>query len=460
MEPTPSRTNILVVGEQLDAVRKLAEEEGHSVRACGLREAIDEYLKDRTDVVLLDVGAADGQDMLRLLRLEDPAALIVAVSGETSVEEAVQSMRIGATEYLQLPLDRKRLRLLLEQLALDRRTQAQLSYLRARDARGAELPSLVGNCAAMRRVFDMILRIARRTLSAGAPTILLVGETGTGKGCIARAIHYNGRRRDGPFVEVNCAAIPDTLLEGELFGHEKGAYTDARLPRIGLMETANDGTLFLDEVGCLPLTAQAKLLTFLEDKMIRRLGSSVDRHLDVQVVAATNRDLTAMAEQNLFRVDLLHRLQVVSIELPPLREREQDRVELARYFLRQLAREYGQQVKRLTDGAVAAIETHAWPGNVRELRNSLERVVLLEDDTEIRPEHLQLRSRTGSHRAVEQQTTPMELSLSPEGISLEDVEQQVIRHAMETCAGNVSAAARYLGISRQTLRYRLKRLPK
>jgi DNA-binding NtrC family response regulator len=448
-------SQILVVAEgpALEPLAALCRAEGHGVRVAPLAGAVEDYLRDRTDLVLLDVATREGMEALQLLQLEDPAAQVVALSSAPRVEEAVESMRQGALHYLELPLDQPRLRLLLEQVTLDRRKHAQLRYLRARDARGAELGSLVGGCAGMRQVFDTILRLARRTVSAGAPTILLLGETGTGKGCIARAIHYNGRRRDGPFVEVNCAAIPDTLVEGELFGHEKGAFTDARMPRVGLMETAQGCTLFLDEIGCLPLTAQAKLLTFLEQKTVRRLGSSTDRQLDVQVVAASNRDLAAMAEQGQLRVDLLHRLQVVTISLPPLRERGSDRVELADHFLRQLAAEYGQPRKTLSEATIALIESHPWPGNVRELRNALERVVLLEDDAVVQPEHLQLRKRP-----VVAEPLPFGLELPPGGVALEELERQVIEHALRICAGNVSGAARYLHISRQTLRYRIKRM--
>jgi DNA-binding NtrC family response regulator len=446
---------LLVLGdeEEREPLERVLSEEGHEVRSALLDQALDEHLRDRADLVLLDVAADGGMETLRMLRFEDPSATVVAVSGNQQVEEAVEAMQNGAVDYIQLPLSTSRLKLLLQHAAYERRTHAQLSYHRDREARGAELASLVGRCPQMRQVFDTILRLARRTISAGAPTILLQGETGTGKGCIARAIHYNGRRRDGPFVEVNCAAIPLSLLEGELFGHEKGAFTDARLPRVGLIETAQQGTLFLDEVACLPLTAQAKLLTFLEDKRIRRLGSSVDRTLDVQVVASTNRDLAAMAEKGLFRVDLLHRLNVVTIVLPPLRERGEDRVELAETFLHQMAQEYGQPVKRLTRQAVALIERHTWPGNVRELRNTMERVVLLEDDPEVRPDHLHLR-----RKSITGQLNAFQIQLPEEGVALEELERTVIEHAMRACRGNVSKAARYLKVSRQTLRYRLKKM--
>jgi len=447
--------HVLVAGSEeiREPLGRLVTGEGHDLRSCSLKEAVAEHLKDRADLVFLDVSCERGMEALRELRFEDPAVQIVAVSAEQSVAQAVEAMQGGAVDFAPLPITSERFALLLQHVALDRRTHAQLSYLRDREARGAELGSLVGRCPAMRAVFDTILRLARRTVSSGAPTILLQGETGTGKGCIARAIHYNGRRRDGPFVEVNCAAIPVTLLEGELFGHEKGAFTDARLPRVGLIETAHLGTLFLDEVACLTDAAQVKLLTFLEDKKIRRLGSSVDRHLDVQVVASTNRDLGAMAEQDRFRVDLLHRLNVITITLPPLRDRGPDRVELANVFLHQFAREYGQPPKQLGPETVKAIDRYAWPGNVRELRNTMERVVLLEDEMVVRPEHLHLRK----HKLTDRYQS-FQLQVPPNGLALEDLERQVIEHAMRVCGGNVSKAARYLRISRQTLRYRLKKL--
>jgi len=447
--------HVLAVASKVDlgSLMALLNELGHQVRSCEIDRTVAEHLLDRADLVLLDVSTEAGMETLRQLRFEDPSALVVAVTPEQSVDQAVQAMQNGAADYAPLPMTAGRLTLLLDHVVQQRRTDAQLSYLRDREARGTEIGSLVGQCPTMRKVFDTILRLARRTVSAGAPTILLQGETGTGKGCIARSIHYNGRRRDASFVEVNCAAIPVTLLEGELFGHEKGAFTDARLPRVGLIETAQQGTLFLDEVACLSEAAQAKLLTFLEEKMIRRLGSSVDRHFDVQVVASTNRDLAAMAEQDRFRVDLLHRLNVVTITLPPLRERGPDRIELAQFFLHQLAQEYGQPVKQLSQEAIALIERYPWPGNVRELRNTMERVVLLEDETWIRPEHLHLRKHRITSRGHSYQ-----LQLPPEGLPLEDLERQVIEHAMRACEGNVSSAARYLKISRQTLRYRLKKL--
>jgi len=329
---------ILLVGTSEHLGQLSALLETHKTTLCPVSQAVASYSADRPDLVLVDLGAEGALQTLRELRLGDPAAMIIALSEKRSVAQAIQARRDGAMDYVELPLDQAQFDLLLEQVALERQKATQLSYLRAKDAKGTILSELVGQCKPMQRVFETVLRLARRTVSGSAPTVLLNGETGTGKGCIARAIHYNGRRRDAPFVEVGCAAIPEPLLEGELFGHEQGAYTDARIPRIGLIETALGGTLFLDEVSCLPLSAQAKLLTFLEEKMIRRLGSSVDRVLDVQVVAATNRDLSYMAEQGLFRVDLLHRLMVVTITLPPLRERGQDRVKLAEVFLQEFLR--------------------------------------------------------------------------------------------------------------------------
>ena len=404
------------------------------------------------DLALLELTDPGQLEQVRATRLEAPDQQLVVLSARADADEAVEALRAGAVDYAPLPMDPIRLRLLLEQTGRERQAASHLSYLRARDARGSDLGELIGTCGAMRRVFDLVRRLASRTVSGGAPTILLSGETGTGKGCIARAIHYNGRRRDHPFVEANSAAISPRELESELFGQDHGPGNDTDRARPGLLETADRGTLFIDEVSCLPLAAQAKLLTFLEDRRVRRLGSSVDRGLDLQVVAATNRDLAFMAERDLFRVDLLHRLQVVAIQLPPLRERGADREALATQFLRRYAQEYGQPVKRLGAGTRAVIEEYPWPGNVRELRNAMEQVVLLVDDPVVQPQHLKLRwsGNTGPGR--------LQIQLPPHGLDLEEVEREVILQALARCKGNVSRAARFLRISRPTLRYRIKRL--
>jgi transcriptional regulator with PAS, ATPase and Fis domain len=301
-----------------------------------------------------------------------------------------------------------------------------------------------------------VRKICRRTVGGGAPTVLITGETGTGKGLFAKALHYNSVRRNWALVELNCAAVPATLIEAELFGHERGAFTDARSARAGLFETADRGSLFLDEIAALDLSLQAKLLNVIEEKRVRRLGGSGERSVDVQIVAATAQDLEVMTAENRFRRDLFHRLDVVRIHLPPLRKRGDDRLLLAETFLVQLCHEYGLPARQLSAGARRAVERYDWPGNVRELRNRIERVVLLRDDAVVRTADLELPE---PERRVEIRDGAEGLSveLPEQGFKLDDLEREVLSQSLERHKGNVSRAARFLGITRQTLIYRMRK---
>jgi two-component system response regulator AtoC len=315
----------------------------------------------------------------------------------------------------------------------------------------------VGRSPAIERVIKILRQLCERISGGATPTILLNGETGTGKGLVARRIHENTARRDRPFVEINCAALPATLIEAELFGHERGAFTDAKTSRGGLFEAAGGGTLFLDEIDALPLDLQAKLLTAIEEKRVRRIGGRQPVQVDVQIVAATHEDLGARVRAGLFRADLFYRLNVVSIELPPLRERGDDAVLLAEAFIDSLSREYGMPPRRLSDDAQAWILSHPWPGNVRELRNRIERILLLEGDDVVRAEHFGPGPLAPPAVHVHPAADGLRVTLPPGGVSLEELERVVLREALLRCDGNVSRAARFLSISRQTLIYRIKK---
>lgn len=326
----------------------------------------------------------------------------------------------------------------------------------------------LGQSTALQRVVGVLRQLCLRISNGRTPTILLDGETGTGKGLIAKHIHYNTARRDRAFVEVNCASLPPTLIESELFGHDRGAFTDARSSREGLFEAAEGGTLFLDEIDALPLELQAKLLTVIEDKKVRRIGGRQQLHIDVQIIAATHENLAARARDGVFRSDLYYRLNVATITLPPLRQRGDDAVLLAEAFIDSLCREYDLPTRRLADDARAFIARCRWPGNVRELRNQIERIVLLENDDVVRAEHF-IRSDHADDDPVETTgvrvrtqasggaTAGLSVSLPPSGVPLEQLEREVIRQALEDCGGNVSRTARYLSITRQTLMYRIKK---
>jgi DNA-binding NtrC family response regulator len=322
------------------------------------------------------------------------------------------------------------------------------------------LGDILGTSPAVERLRDLVTRIARATGGPGqaAPTVLLLGPTGSGKGHVARALHASGGRHDGPFIEVNCAALPEHLVEAELFGHERGAFTDAKGARTGLFETAEGGAIFLDEIGHLPAALQSKFLKVIEEKTVRRLGATAARRVDVQVIAATSRDLEAAARVGAFREDLFQRLSVAVVHVPPLRERGADVILLADAFLATTTRRYGMPGRTLSAESKMAMQAYTWPGNVRELANAMERVVLFSDADPIGAEDLGLPVPGG--RATKVFTGPtgaIEIDFPDTGVSLEGVEQALLTAALERGGGNQSRAARLLGISRDTLRYRLEK---
>jgi transcriptional regulator with PAS, ATPase and Fis domain len=299
-----------------------------------------------------------------------------------------------------------------------------------------------------------VLRFARRVAESEVSTILLEGESGTGKDVFAQFIHHVGRHREGPFVPLNCAAIPETLLESELFGYEKGAFTDARAPKAGIFEIATGGTIFLDEIGEMPIVLQAKLLRALEDQTFRRLGGVRDIQVDLRVIAATNRKLTDAIEQGKFRLDLYYRLNVIQVVLPPLRERREDVLPLAENFIRHYNAKFKRNVQGVSHGAAAALLTHNWPGNVRELRNVIERAMVLEDSEWIQMANLQIARQEGQPALSELAAQAGDPSSD---FSLEEAEKSLLRKALEKAAGNQTRAAVMLGITRDTLRYKMKK---
>jgi two-component system response regulator AtoC len=322
-------------------------------------------------------------------------------------------------------------------------------------ARGYEL---LGESESLRRVVAILLQVCRRTSRGAAATILLNGETGSGKGFAAKCIHQNGVRRNHPLVEVNCCALPPTLMEAELFGHERGAFTDAKHARPGLFEAASGGTLFLDEIDAVPLDLQAKLLTAIDEKRVRRIGSRQTVPIDVQIIAATHEDLEASARRGQFRYDLFHRLNVVAVTMPALRDRGDDATLLAESFIRTLCADYGMPPRTLTESAKDWIRRYSWPGNVRELRNRIERIILLENDDELRAEHFGDAAKAGSGAfRIGRDGLGLKIELPPDGVPLEELERAVIRQALDQCGGNVSRTARFLSVSRQTLIYRMKK---
>ncbi len=415
------------------------------------------------DVVLLDyqMPGLDGLEVLRRIRADAPHVKVIMMTGHGGVQVAVEAMKAGAHDYLTKPVALGELKLLLDKAVGQERLEGALTYYQSRQAERSGLHKLLGESPpmlALKRKIHQFVEAEQRLVDGEPPAVLVTGETGTGKELVARAFHFEGPRRDKPFVEINCAAIPAPLLEAELFGFERGAFTDARERKLGLVETADGGTLFLDEIGEMELPLQAKLLKLLEDKTVRRLGGLRDQKVDIRIVAATNQSLEERMRDGRFRSDLFFRLRIIHVRLPPLRERDEDVILLARAFLDGHGRRYGKTGLRFTPAAEQALRHYSWPGNVRELRNSVEHAVLLAETASVEPQHLALcpaLTPAPSDRAAD--------DLSPgqpfpeRGIDLERIEQDLLVRALQHTGGNVTRAAKLLGLSRDTLRYRMEK---
>ncbi|HEX9107751.1 MAG TPA: sigma-54 dependent transcriptional regulator [Longimicrobiales bacterium] len=442
---------ILVVDDDRlirNAIAERLDRRGYEVVVAGsLAEARAAAAKSSPDIALLDIRLPDGvgTDLLRELVAETDAACVMMTAHGT-VQSAVEALQLGAVDYMEKPFSFDRLdatlAATLELTALRREVRALRARTGGRDA-------IVGSSPAMEEVLQMVERIA----PADATTVLIMGETGTGKGLLARAIHRLSPRAQGPFVNVTCSDLAETLMESELFGHEKGAFTDARSMKRGLVELADKGTLFLDEIGELSTRLQAKLLRFIEDKTFRRVGATRDLAVDVRVIAATNRDLDQEVAEHRFREDLYYRLRVLPITLPPLRERKSDIPALAKTFLDDFNREFGRKVRRIDESALDLLLRHSWPGNVRELRNVIERSTLLSDAPVLSADMLPPELRGV---ALPRSAEPA-LAFGPEGVDMETLERTLLLEALRRSEGNRSEAGRLLGLSRHQIRNRLKK---
>jgi len=443
---------ILIIEDEVllrESLVEALDDCGHEVSVAESGAAARELLETcRPDMVLLDLRLPDasGLELLSEIRDHDPSTRIVLMTAYGSVNDAVEAMRRGAVDYLQKPLDLDELRLLVNRVLRGQRQERELDYHRRR----ITLDGVVGKDPRLLQILDNVQRLSDANLRPRErPAILLTGETGTGKGVIARAIHKI--LGDGPLIEVNCSAMPATLIEAELFGYERGTFTDARNTRTGLFEAAENGMIFLDEIGSLEFPLQAKFLKVVEEKRIRRLGSNHDRPVDVQVIAATNRDLVAAVQAGAFREDLLHRLEVLAFEIPPLRDRVDDILELARHFCGAFSKRYGNRERFLSSDTEALFLDYAWPGNVRELSNVIERAVLVEPSETLEP------AAFASLEVPRDPEISGPMTLPPGGVDLVEVERSLIRQALEQTDGNRTQAADLLGLTRDTLRYRVEK---
>jgi len=403
---------------------------------------------DRADLVLTDLKLPnmDGLAFLTTIRRQNANVPVVMMTAFGSVETAVGAMKAGATDFLLKPFSLDHLMQVVNKALEVRALRDENRKLKEELGRRYEYDNIVGRSEPMQDIFATIERVAPTRA-----TVLLAGESGVGKDLIARAIHFHSPRRDRPLVKINCTAIPENLMESELFGYEKGAFTGANTSKPGKFEQADTGTVFLDEIGDVPASIQVKLLRILQEREFERLGSNVTRHIDVRVIAATNQDLRAALEQGTFREDLYYRLNVVPLNIPPLRERKVDIPFLANHFVQKLAPESGSRVESITDAAMDKLMGYHWPGNVRELENVIERSLVMCNGTQLDAGDVRLEN---APRPRQQNDT----SFLPEGMTLDQYEQDLIREALRRADGNKSQAARLLGLTRNALRYRLTQM--
>jgi len=467
-----SGSTVLIVDDEQTLARSakaFLADHGYDAEVATSGEKAMELLENlQPDVVFADVRlpGMSGLDLLKRIREFDPVIPVIMVTAYGSIEGAVEAVKLGAFDYVKKPVDLEELKLLADRARENRLLRQELSYYRRRATRDVGFPAMLGESPVIRAVLERARQIAALD---EAPPVLLTGETGTGKGLLARAIHASGPRAMKPFIEINCTALPATLMEAELFGYERGAFTDAKESKPGLVEAAEGGFLFLDEIGDVDLSVQGKLLRAIEERAVRRVGSVRERKIDFRIVAATNRDLEREARQERFRKDLYFRLAVIVLDVPPLRERGSDVLLLTEHFLRSFNAKYGKVVREMSAAARDLLLSYPWPGNVRELSHVIERAVLWSRGPTLDIEHLAVTSPTGvgsaDHGASrasgspdgEPGAAPAAAALPPPGVDLAQWEKSVIERALREAGGNQTKAAQRLGISRDTLRYRLKK---
>lgn len=458
------KDKVLVVDDDQPGRWTLVE----ALRGCGytvteaesVEGGISAYDRELPSVVLLDINLPDGSglDLLENIKQRTPEAIVIMITGQVLAEEVITSLRGGAYDFVAKPVNLDELEVTVRNAFEAGHLRKEVAEVRRERSRKFSFEQIIGDSPAIREVLSLAHKVAASEVSS----VLLQGESGTGKDLVAKAMHYGSRRADKPFVAINCAAIPATLIESELFGYEKGAFTDAKSKKEGLFEQAEGGTLFLDEIGELELGLQAKLLRVLEEGVFRRVGGLKDITLNVRVFAASNRDLRSESEAGRFRLDLYYRLSVIQIDIPPLRTRRDDVLLLAEHFLAVLNERLRRRIRGLTPEVAEVFRGYAWRGNVRELRNVIERAMILEDEDLVTlkylPTNLTERTFTTAPTLSGIQLEENILHLPLENLSLKRLEKVLIGWALEKSHGNKSQAARHLGITRDQFIYRLKAL--
>ncbi len=450
------RSKILVVDDEhliRWSLEQNLKKQGYEVVTAGSGEdALRLVREEQPDLVLLDIQlpGISGIDVLEKIKDHDDDIIVIMVTANSGLENAVNAMRIGAYDYVSKPFNLDELSIVVRKALDSSDLKQEVVRLRSESKKNGP-PNIIGESRQIKYLMEVLDKVAR----SEASTVLVQGESGTGKELVAKWIHYSSNRAEKPFIAINCAAVPATLLESELFGHEKGAFTDAKASKKGLFELADGGTVFLDEIGDMEMGMQAKLLRFLEDRTFRRIGGGRVFTVDVRIISATNKDLQKSIEEKSFRNDLYYRLQVIPIFLPSLRERKEDIIPLATHFISIFNRDFNKKVHGIAGMAERMMTDYSWPGNVRELKNVIERAIILGNDETLLLEHLPLEIIA---KASPQTCAPVSsFRLPPEGIDIEEVEKELIRQALEITEWNQSKAAKKLSLGIDAFRYRMKK---
>ncbi len=453
-------TNVLIVDDEeliRITVKKILKEENYKINTAETgRAAIEKFLKNSFDLVLLDINLPDinGLEVLKELKRIDPDVLVIIITGYASIEDAVQAIKSGAYDYIEKPLKKNTIKLIVKLALETQELKKEVRILQKKNLSEFDDINFIGKSKAIIEIKKQIKDIANHDEA----TVLITGESGTGKELVARAIHYFSPRKDKPFVAINCAALPDNLLESELFGYEKGAFTNAFAQKKGVIESANNGTLFLDEIGDMDFTMQSKLLRFIENKSFRRVGGNREIKVNVRIISATNKNLKQLISEGKFREDLYYRLNVFPIHIPPLRERREDIAQLLFYYLKFFNRKYGKNIEKIDEEALNILISYNWRGNVRELKNIMERMVISCSSNKVSRENL---PGEFDNSELFNLFNINRFDIPETGISLKDIEKKInitlIKKAVKKANGNISLAAKLLSLPRETLRDRIKK---
>lgn len=454
------KAKLLVIDDEVNITQLLKqffEKKGHEVLTAGSgEEGVEVFKKEIADVIFLDLNlpGMSGLETLESLRKLSSDVIVIIITAYGHIETAVSAIKAGAYDFVEKPFDLDRISVIVNKALETVHLKRELSYLKEDRVTGCNYDNIIAVSKSMKDVLSLVKKVAESDIN----TVLIQGESGTGKNLIARCIHYCGSRAAGQFVEVTSTAIPETLLESELFGYEKGAFTGANISKRGLFEIADGGTLYLDEIGDSAPSTQSKLLRVIDEKIFKRVGGLKDISVNVRIIAATNKNLEKAMKDGSFRADLYYRLRVIPITLPPLRERKEDIIPLAMYYIQKYDKEFKKTVRGIAPDAERLLLEYPWYGNIREIRNVIERICLLEKTDMIYPEHIPPEIVDFVDSAPAGQTP---VKLSPEGLSLKDVsrdmEKELVAQALHMVGGNQTRAARLLGVSRDILRYKMQK---